>query len=123
MSFIKKFNDHLDRFLVGIIEMYPDMTKITTYRATINLIKTANARQQVDGFIEFVLPYKNAIVAEDYQFFLNMNYNEDNGGNSETHTQAQIFKDIWKKNMSDESRKNIFKHLKLLCMLADKCQN
>ena len=123
MTFVTKFNDHLDRFLLGVIEMYPDMTKIATYRASINLIKKANARQPVDAFIEFVLPYKKPIVSEDYQFFLDMEYDESNGGNDQTRDQAQVFKDIWKQKMSDESRKNVFKHLKLLCMLAEKCQN
>ena len=123
MSFIKKFNDHLDRFLIGIIEMYPDMNKIATYRASINLIKIANARQPVDAFIEFVLPYKKSIIAEDYQIFLDMEYDENSGGNNESRDQARVFKDIWKQKMSDESRKNVFKHLKLLCMLADRCQH
>ena len=123
MSFVKKFNEHLDRFISGLIEMFPDMKKLVTYRATINLIKKANARQPVDAFIEHVLPHKQHIVKEDHVFFLNMEYDESVGGDQETNADAIQMKEIWKSDMSDESRKNVFKHLKLLCMLSEKCQN
>lgn len=121
MSFIKKFNEHLDRFLSGLIEMFPDMKKFVTYRATINLIKKANVRQPVDAFIEHILPHKQYIIKEDHEFFLNLKYDESVGGNQDTNAEAIQFKEIWKSNMSAESRKNVFKHLKLLCMLSEKC--
>ena len=121
MSFVKKFNEHLDRFLSGLIEMFPDMKKLATYRATINLIKKANARQPVNEFIAHVLPYKQYIVKEGHTFFLNLEYDEGVGGNQVTNAEAFQFKEVWNSNMSDDSRKNVFKHLKLLCMLSEKC--
>ena len=48
-------------------------------------------------------------------------YVEEDGGTENTAVEAMEFKELWSKSMTDESRKNVFKHLKLLCMLAEKC--
>lgn len=121
MSFVKKFNDQLDRFLSGLIDTYPSLrAKLSTYRTTINLVIKANSRKPVELFNEFVLPFKNEIINENEQFFLNQSFGEEIGGNEDTLQEAIQFKEIWKQDMTDQSRKNIFKHLKILCMLAEK---
>jgi hypothetical protein len=121
MSFVKKFNEQLDRFIGGLIETFPDLKKLSTYRTSIFLIQKANARKPVEMFREYVLPHKIHILNENQEFFLNHDYGEEDGGTENTAVEAMQFKELWSKSMTEESRKNVFKHLKLLCMLAEKC--
>ena len=95
MSFVKKFNEQLDRFMGGLIETFPDLKKLNTYRTSIFLIQKANARKPVEIFREYVLPHKIHIINEKNQeFFLNQEYGEKDGGNENTAVEAMQFKEL-----------------------------
>jgi hypothetical protein len=71
MASVTAFNDMLTQFLVELHKTFPEEKGIKKMTASFELIKEANPRLVVDGFMKGVTPYADKISAKDESFLLN----------------------------------------------------
>ena len=70
MASVTAFNDMLTQFLVELHKTFPEEKGIKKMTASFELIKEANPRLVVDGFMKGVTPYADKISAKDESFLL-----------------------------------------------------
>ena len=70
MASVTAFNDMLTQFLVELHKTFPEEKGIKKMTASFELIKEANPRLVVDGFMKGVTPYADKISANDESFLL-----------------------------------------------------
>ena len=70
MASVTAFNDMLSQFLVELHKTFPEEKGIKKMTASFELIKEANPRLVVDGFMKGVTPYADKISAKDESFLL-----------------------------------------------------
>ena len=71
MASVTAFNDMLTQFLVELHKTFPEEKGIKKMTASFELIKEANPRLVVDGFMKGVTPFADKISAKDESFLLN----------------------------------------------------
>ena len=70
MASVTAFNDMLTQFLVELHKTFPEEKGIKKMTASFEMIKEANPRLVVDGFMKGVTPYSDKISAKDESFLL-----------------------------------------------------
>jgi hypothetical protein len=70
MASVTAFNDMLTQFLVELHKTFPEEKGIKKMTASFEMIKEANPRLVVDGFMKGVTPYADKISAKDESFLL-----------------------------------------------------
>ena len=120
MSQLTAFNSQLINFIQYLETKFPDNVQIKSYGTSIELLKKVNPRKLVEGFYEFVYPYKKEIMDSNESFFMNKDYTEDVGGDSDSMLEAIQLKEIWN-TASDDVHSQIFRYFQLLCLLTEKC--
>lgn len=120
MSQLTAFNSQLINFIHYLDTKFPDNLQIKSYETSLELLKKVNPRKLVEGFYEFVYPFKQEIMESNESFFMNKDYNEDMGGNSDSMLEAIQLKEIWN-TAPEDVRSQIFRYFQLLCLLMEKC--
>ena len=122
MSQLTAFNTQLINIIEYLNKQYPDNLQIKSYGTSIELLKMVNPRKLVEGFHEFVYPFKEEIMNNNESFFMNKDYNEELCGDSNSMLEAIQLKDLWK-NMIPDVQNQIFRYFQLLCLLTEKTLN
>ncbi len=65
----KSFNDHASLFLKRMHETFPQEKKIIAYRAKFDIVSSMDTKKPVEMFMESMLPYGDAILSRDENFF------------------------------------------------------
>lgn len=89
---IKAFNNLILQFLGELIRLFPDEKDIIVFESKVNILSKTNPRMLVEEFMEYVLPYKEKIMACDEDFFLNL---ENLNLNKEAHQKGLSFKHLY----------------------------
>lgn len=71
MTSVNAFNDMLGQFLVELHKTFPEEKDIKKMMTSFELLRSANPRLIVDGFMKGVTPYADRISAKDETFLLN----------------------------------------------------
>ncbi len=119
MSYLKAFTTQLQKFVDELCEMFPNDKNIAMSKDTLYIIKKTNPRKLLDVFKTKFLPYEIKINEMDETFFLNRNYDNDVSKDIKILNAISNIKTYWK-NLSDNSKKNIWLYLKVLIKLSKK---
>ena len=122
MSVLNRFNKQLLDFLTELKEIFPEIKKINYYINSIELILKINPKKIPQNFGKNVYQYKNKIFNEDIAFFLESNEfkNDMELKGSNIFSEVIFYKDIWKNELSDTTKKAIWRYLKILIKLYEK---
>jgi len=122
MSVLHRFNKQLLDFLTELKEIFPEIKKINYYINSIELILKINPKKIPQNFGKNVYQYKNKIFNEDIAFFLESNEfkNDMELKGSNIFSEVIFYKDIWKNELSDTTKKAIWRYLKILIKLYEK---
>jgi|TARA_B110000285_G_scaffold223672_1_gene279495 biotin operon repressor len=110
MTSVTAFNDMMGQFLAELHMSFPEEKSIKKYMTAFELLRSANGRLVVDGFMAAIAPHMDKISAKDENFFIE---------NAET---IDFLKDINLKNIwpiaSDNTREAIWQYIQTLYMLG-----
>ena len=73
-TLLSAFNNNLNKFVIELIQTYPQEHNFTVFKNTISLMQRVNPRKVLQLFIEYIDPYKNKLLNRDESFFLNEKY-------------------------------------------------
>jgi hypothetical protein len=110
MTSVTAFNDMMGQFLAELHMSFPSEGSIKKYMSAFELMRSANARLVVDGFMAAIAPHIDKISVKDESFFIQ---------NAET---IDFLKDINLKNIwplaSANTREAIWQYIQTLYMLG-----
>ena len=119
-SLLKAFNNHLIEFLDDIISIFPNSLDIRTGKTFIEGIKKVNPKSLIIFWKESILDlYENQIENGDTTFFLNKNYKNDLG--EESNKAMEVIINI-KKLVRETSQKNKNIAMKYIQNLTKLCK-
>ena len=110
MASVSAFNDMMSQFLVELHKTFPEEKGIKKMTASFEMIKEANPRLVVDGFMKGVTPYADKISAKDETFLLEEIENID-------FLKELDIKRYWSK-MSEGTKGATWQYLQTLYMLG-----
>tara|TARA_B110000503_G_C7158765_1_gene418626 strand:+ start:2383 stop:2868 length:486 start_codon:yes stop_codon:yes gene_type:complete len=70
MASVTAFNEMMGQFLVELHKTFPEEKGIKKMLTSFDLLKTANPRLVVDGFMSGVTPYAEQLSSRDEKFFI-----------------------------------------------------
>ena len=70
MTSVTAFNDMMGQFLMELHKTFPEEKGLKKYIAAFELMRSANGKMIVDGFMENVAPHVDKINSKDESFFL-----------------------------------------------------
>ena len=120
MTSLTAFTNQLDNFVYYLENKFPDEMNIKTYHNSINMLKKVNPRKVLEFFNTYIYIYKEQIMSNNADFFLENDFKKELNENKDSMLTAIHFKDLWKKS-SEDTHKQIFRYYQLLCLLAEKC--
>ena len=116
---LKVYYSQLDDFLVQLIELYPNNINIKKYKEYIQISKKIKPRFIIEKLFEYVSPHKDLLLEKNENYFLEMKYGENEGGDDATIMYALDLKTLWE-NSSDSTKESIFNYLILFYKMGEK---
>ena len=114
------FCNMLVRFFEELKTTFPEEREITMALETIQGAKKINPRLILDMFVEYVeRPLHDAIMKEDEGIVIDFAKKSISNQFNEISPALMIFDKHWP-NLSEQNREAIWKHLKVLVLLAEK---
>ena len=110
MTSVTAFNDMMGQFLTELYKTFPEEKSIKKYIAAFELMRSANGKLVVEGFMNGVSPHVGKVNTRDESFFL------ENADNIEFLRDMNI-KACWP-NASDATKAAIWQYLQTLYMLG-----
>jgi len=109
MSTITAFNDMMEQFIEELIQTFPGEPYMKKYRVAFDVMRKANVRKCMEGFIERVSPYSKQLMAKDASFFLD---------------DPDVFQDftlnkVWTPELSENTKNAIWQYLQTLYILGN----
>ena len=125
MSFLTAFNKQLCNLVNNLSDMFPTDPDLQFSKNTVAFLKKNNPRKLQKIFSEYVAIYEDQIKEEDDKFFLTKDFIKEDLDFDSSHYSNDIMKNLKKywHLMDTESKQNIWKYLKVLVILNDKCNN
>jgi hypothetical protein len=122
MSYLKAFNTKLIDFFTDLSETYPEERDIKYALEAIQGLAKINPKMILDLFYEYVyLKMGEAIKREDEEFVISVAKATVQQQYNEMHASLLIFDKYWP-DMTDNNRKAIWNHMKVLVLLCEKAK-
>lgn len=123
MSRLSAFNNQVVNLVNNLSDMFPEDTDLQFTKNSVSLLKKSNPRKLQEMFSQYVSCYRNEINNEESEFFLNRNFVKEDLNLENSHYSNQVMANLKKywSVIDEESQKNIWKYLKVLLILNDKC--
>lgn len=128
MNHVKVFAMCTQQFLEDLSYTFPDEKNLRYYRQYARSVLNLQPRVVLNYFVQFVMPYKEQIRAQDENFFLNKDYTEEEQlaneeiGSQQDMLQAIRLKELWS-SMSDTSKAKVWKYLQHMLTAAEGATN
>ncbi len=122
MSYLKAFNTKLIDFFTDLNETYPEERDIKYALEAIQGLAKINPKMILDLFYEYVyLKMGEAIKREDEEFVISTAKSLIKEQYNEMQASLVIFDKYWP-DMTDNNRKAIWNHMKVLVLLCEKAK-
>jgi len=125
MTTLTAFNNQLASFLEELIDLFPKEKQIIVMKEKIELLRKANPRLIVEGFVKYALPYREYIVNKDESYFLDLtkdNKIDDFEENKYVSlTEALNLRNLWTV-MDSDSKEAVWKYFQILVVLSERWQ-
>jgi|TARA_B110000503_G_scaffold116469_1_gene175622 hypothetical protein len=115
MASVGAFNDMMGQFLVELHKTFPDEKSIKKMLTSFDLIKSTSPRLLIDGFMNSVSPYADAISSKDEKFIL------VNSTEIDFLKELNIIK-LWKR-MKNGTKEAVWQYLQTLFILGTTIQS
>jgi hypothetical protein len=117
---INAFNNMLGEFLSDLQSAFPQETYITNYISAFELLRKANPKQIVKGFMFYVSPYQTYIFDCDESFFLGFDSNNNHLGLDDNYINKGLrLKHLWTHpSTTQETKACIFAYMQNLLKLG-----
>ena len=117
-SVLKAFNNHLLEFIEDVIRIFPENLDIKTGKTFIEGVKRVNPKKIITYWRDNILAlYEQEILEGDITFFVNKDYRNDIGTESQT---LKVLEDIriLVKETTKENKEKAMKYLQNLTKLC-----
>ncbi len=117
-SVLKAFNNHLLEFIEDVIRIFPNNLDIKTGKTFIEGVKRVNPKKIITYWRDNILAlYEKEILEEDITFFVNKDYRNDIGTESQT---LKVLEDIrvLVRGTTKENKEKAMKYLQNLTKLC-----
>jgi hypothetical protein len=120
MSYLQAFTNQLNDFLDKLSCISPTNTDLKTYKTVVLFIKKTNPKKLMDNFYNSVYKYKTEIMNEDEQFFFHIDEEKMENMDKEDTLRFALLKEVWKLEMTSDTRKKVWLYLQVLIKLCEK---
>ena len=123
VSTLTRFNNTIDCLIDSLIDRYSYHEyfnkELRLIKEKFSLFRKTNPAKVVEGFLVKVYPYKDQIMAENDEFFVQKSYDSDtkNEGNL---VKVLKIKELWDTDMDENTKKTLFNYFKVFIVLAEK---
>lgn len=132
------FNSQLEELLQQLVSLFPDMRNLKELGLMLGVTKSLNFKLPLDTFKAAVLtPYDQELRSHDEAFFIKQLDYEDvitsaassraasssmpsSAVTSSIHSLIDALKDVWQRQLDDESRSNIWRYIDNLVTICDR---
>jgi hypothetical protein len=109
----------ITNFINELCTTYPDKKDMIVFQEKFNMVKGINSQLVIDYFIKYIYPFKDMIVNQNVDFFI------DGGGQEELSDKYGLrlrdnLTNLWKNEMNEENKKIVWKYLKTFILLIEK---
>ena len=109
----------ITNFIHELCTTYPDKKDMIVFQEKYNMVKGINSQLVIDYFIKYIYPFKEMIMTENINFFM------DGGGQEELSDKYGLrlrdnLKSLWTNEMKEENKKVVWKYLKTFILLIEK---
>lgn len=123
MNIVPAFLNKLTYFLDDLIVRFPDEGELKKINNAISITKNVAPVTIVEKFMQFVAPWYIHVFDEDDTFFLELDLNEnidvnDNVTKNHYITIAKHLKSVWKDELCQKDKTNIWRHFQVLLTLG-----
>lgn len=123
MSFLGAFNNQLIRFFEELSETFPEERDIKMALEALQGLKKINPKMIVDLFFDYVYkPMAEAIKREDEDVVIQYAKSTISKQFNEMSIALVMFDRHWP-SLTDANKENIWKYLKVLCVLCEKVKD
>jgi hypothetical protein len=122
---INLFNTKIKEFIQDLNRVYPDDDDLLKFKTSINILLLVNDKQLIKMYKDMVyMKYKDQIMKNEEDFFMNHDYVEERGEHTEEFTDRLIskIKSYWK-TMNDENKEIVWSYFILMTKLCEKYVN
>ena len=119
-NFLKAFNNHLVDFMNDLLLILDKKEKneMETYKILVEKLMKSNVSMLIKMWKTHIIDkYMDKISNDDFDFFLNQNYNYISNNNKNIEGLIEKIKNIVS-NMNDKNREKALKYIKNLCKLC-----
>lgn len=122
---LTKFNNTLEQLIESLQEVvrdaYPDLEKtLRMFGERLNLLRKANPRKVMDGFIYWVYPYREEIMTKQESFFLGHSFHEVSESGYDSIVNMLHIKEIWKEFATPQIKDTIWEYFQIMILLSEK---
>ena len=118
MSILNAFVNQTINFLEDLENVFPENNDIKIYKKILLFTKSTNPRLILDSFNLYVYPFYDKIIKKDESFFIELDYDEKQGGSQDSMLKAIEIKELWKL-MSEHSKKACWNYFTVLIKLSE----
>jgi hypothetical protein len=123
MSFLGAFNNQLIRFFEELSETFPEERDIKMALEALQGLKKINPKMILDLFFDYVYkPMAEAIKREDEDVVIQYAKSTISKQFNEMSIALVMFDKHWP-SLTDANKENIWKYLKVLCVLCEKAKD
>jgi len=129
MSYLTAFNNQITNLVNNLSDMFPEDYDLEFTKNSVSFLKKNNPRKLQTIFSSYIAVYTNEINNENENFFLkkdfikdDLKYDQNDDSGDYSYEIMKNLKKYWT-IIDDESKKNIWKYLKVLIILNEKCNH
>ena len=109
----------ITNFINELCTTYPDKKDMIVFQEKYNMVIGINSQLVIDYFIKYIYPFKEMIMTENVDFFM------EGGGQEELSDKYGLrlrdnLKNLWTNEMKEENKKVVWKYLKTFILLIEK---
>jgi hypothetical protein len=124
-TYLTKFNNTLEQLIESLQEVvrddYPDLEKtLRMFGDRLNMLRKANPRKIMDGFIYWVYPYREEILNKQESFFLGHSFQEVSESGYDSIVNMLHIKEIWKEYATPQIKETIWDYFQVMILLCER---
>jgi len=127
MTTLTKFNNTLNELILSLRDVvrddYPSIDRtIGLFQDRLELLRKANPRKVIDGFIFFIYPYRDEIMKKDEGFFLRHNFDDavNEAGMEGNLVDVLHIKEIWSGYANAQMKETIWEYFQVMILLSER---
>lgn len=94
---------------------------LVTFRAKYQVLVNTHPKMVLEYFTQYIYPHKRMILENNEDYFLNLDYGSDKGGNEASLMEALHIKEMWKSKFTTEHKNTTFTYFKVFIKLVERC--